>query len=191
MHLTEKIKSLLLEDHQETVFISQNISDWKGEYALPCEISNYYEVVGPKWLHIDLGFIAFDFPPLAELWSQQGGYYWDTRNNIRINNWNTRWLILADSDGDPLIYEIDTGHILFDRHGRETWNPVKLFDNLECMLTCLCILASFIKDAGDEIAENDFIIPTKYVEKMRHYLIEMFGETASDCIISTFEITSE
>ncbi|EGM70695.1 hypothetical protein SOHN41_01451 [Shewanella sp. HN-41] len=83
--------------------------------------------------------------------------------------------MLASSHGDPLIYHLQDGHILFARHRAGRWEPRLLFTYLAQIFRCFNALATLITQAGDTLFDDDYNIQPNYVELIKTKIVNHVG----------------
>ena len=139
-------------------YASQHRNDWKGPILLHQDLIEYYAVFGPLNVSLPAYGNSFYLPRLVDLWKYQEGYRWHGLTKERLTDWNDEWLVVADQGADPFIFSLVTGVILFGNHGHGNWQPKKLFNNIETMVTCLATLSSIvISVSGDLIDDQGYI----------------------------------
>lgn len=144
---------------------SQSADAWQGEIALPAELADFYAQVGPwgKTYHenvgptgITLSETSISFPPLHRLWSLQAGYRWDASDNSPVTDWQDHWLVIADQNADPIIYDTASGRILCAMHGTGRWDADELAPDLPTLLTALLAIANVYEDADEDLRDDDW-----------------------------------
>jgi hypothetical protein len=152
MNLKQRVKELL-SHHGE--LRSQPSSDWKGDFALPEALSEFYRDIGPVDVSIEAPRDSFFLPKLADLWNFQAGYRWHGITLERLPGWEDDWIVVADQGGDPFIFSRSSGHILFAYHGEGRCSPEKLFSDIYIMSACLAELGNFGQEVGKEFCNDD------------------------------------
>ena len=104
-------------------------NEWTGEFELPNQLLEFYQLVGPDNATIEaaLGEPIF-LPSLRRLDSHQTGYRSHPETGERFNDWPNEWIVVADANIDPFIY--CRGEILFAEHGTGGWSPYPIFANI-------------------------------------------------------------
>lgn len=142
----------------------------------------------PESRQLDIGFALFEFPRFEDLIDFQMGYRWHGITQMREPAWDDNWLVLASSHGDPLIYHLKNGSILFARHGAGHWAPRLLFADLAQMSLCFNALATLITHAGDALFDDDYNIQPNYVELIKTEIVHHVGLEQGNQIIEQLEI---
>lgn len=118
------------------------------------------------------------------------GYRWHGITQAREQAWDENWLVLASSHGDPLIYHLKDGHILFARHGAGHWAPRLLFADLDQMSLCFNALAALITEVGETLFDDDYNILPNYVELIKTMIVNHVGLEQGNQIIELLEISA-
>lgn len=159
--------------------VSQSVADWSGPFPLPDPVREYYESVGPDNVSIPAYGNAFYVPSLAKLWTHQAGYRYNAISGDTLEQWDDDWLVVADHGADPYIFSRSDGCVLLAQHGEGTWNPQRLFEDLNSMAACLAILGTVVSDAGLALTdEQSFILP-RYRQLALQRLEELLGSSTA------------
>ncbi|MGL5467167.1 MAG: hypothetical protein ACRDCT_03070 [Shewanella sp.] len=110
--------------------------------------------------------------------------------DLIIPAWDENWIVLASSHGDPLIYHLKDGHILFARHGAGRWAPRLLFADLAQMSLCFNALAALITEVGEALFDDDYNILPNYVELIKTMIVNHVGLEQGNQIIDLLEISA-
>lgn len=150
----------------------QPAADWKGSFALPPQIEQFYWGVGPCNINIELPENPCFLPRLSELWAFQVGYRWSGLNDEPIHDWLDAWLVVASLGGDPFIFHRRTGSILHDFHGSGKWEPQYLFEDLNSMAACLAQLGTIFRQNGRGLWDDNGCM----LAEQRGLAIDQIGE---------------
>ncbi len=132
----------------------QASSDWRGDFPLPQTLIDFYQQVGPNNLQLSCDELV-EMPSLARLWDYQAGYRWHGRSGEAINSWLPNWLVIADNNTDPIVFDLNTEQILFDIHGGE-WHFQRLAIDLATALGAFATMAQAIAECdADEYWDDD------------------------------------
>lgn len=163
---------------------AQGAETWQGEIELPAALAAFYREIGPwgKTYHenvgptgITLSETNINFPPLHRLWSLQAGYRWDASDDTRVEDWAEHWLVIADQNADPIIFDTHSGEILFARHGMGRWDADVLVPDLATLLAALTTIADIYEDAGDELRDDDWALRPEHREHAIARLVPILG----------------
>lgn len=158
------------------------------DLIIPPALKPFLSTAIPDSRQLDIGFALFEFPRCEDLIDFQMGYRWHGITRAREPAWDNNWLVLVSSHGDPLIYHLKDGHILFARHGAGRWEPSLLFTDLAQMSRCFNELAALITQAGDALFDDNFDIQPTYVELIKTMIVKHVGLEQGKQIIETLEI---
>lgn len=176
---------------------AQPADAWQGEIALPAEIAAFYAHVGP-WgktyyenvgpVGITLSETQISFPPLHKLWQLQAGYRWDASNDTRVDDWLDHWLVIADQNADPFIYDTDSGKILHARHGAGAWDAGEIAPDLKTFLAAATAVAHVFEDADEDLRDDDWMLrPEHRDEAMRQLVAILGGQLDAETFFETIE----
>ena len=178
---------------------SQPTSDWRGDFALPTPLEDYYREIGPLGAFINerVGYSGvsipsvgspIDLPPLARLWDWQAGYHWHGITRQRLEDWDDAWLMIASQGGDPFIFKLPSGEILFAQHGGGAWNPEVIFPDIITMTACLATIGSVYNEAGDDLWTEDESVNPRFRAILETKLAAILGsESAAAALADLFE----
>jgi hypothetical protein len=175
---------------------AQSPADWKGEGPLHPSLARFYEEVGPygkdrpggpEGLEIPTVGNPFWLPPLSGLWAFQEGYRWEGLGGERVATWRDEWLVVGDQGGDPFILDGNSGDILHDHHGRGSWAPVRVFDDIFALAFALGTIGVLHEEAGDDLYDEDFEIRTLWSGELRARLVHRFEAADADAIAARLE----
>lgn len=142
----------------------QPADPWQGDMPLPPAVAAFYQQIGPwgETLHahfgpagIDVPGVGVSFAPLHRLWSRQAGYRWQGDSGERLQDWPGHWLVIADQNADPFIFDADSGQVLFARHGGGTWDAAPLAPDLNTFLAALAAVGTVYLDAEEDLEDED------------------------------------
>jgi hypothetical protein len=152
-----EVKQLLLDSLPEITLRPQSIEEWKGPFALPPEVVEYYEEIGPFELEIWGYGNPWYVPRLAMLWELQAGYRYHPDTLENLDGWSNEWLVLAYEGGDPFILDLQSGAVLHDLHGQGVWNPKPLFKNVLEMISVFGVLGGISLRASKDLTDDEGI----------------------------------
>ena len=158
------------------------------DLIMPPALKPWFSSGIPESRQFDIGFALFEFPRFEDLVDFQMGYHWHSITQAREPAWDDNWLVLASSHGDPLIYHLKDGHILFARHGAGHWAPRLLFADLAQMSRCFNALATLITHVGDALFDVDYNIQPNYVELIKTIIVNHVGVEQGNQIVEQLEI---
>lgn len=164
----------LLETHGE--IRSQPASDWNGEFPLPRELERYYREVGPINVTIMSYGNPYFLPSLADLWTFQAGYRWDSFTNESCEDWLETWVVVADEGGDPFILDTQSANVLHAYCGTGTWNAHPIFPDLNTMAACLAQLGAIVLEASDDFVDDESFVRSEWRELAKHKISELTGD---------------
>ena len=171
----------------EVKLISQSANLWQGDFPLPDAVADYYREFGAFDFSIENYGNPFFLPSLESLWKFQSGYRFHGLTNERVEDWQDDWLVIADEGGNPLIYSIEAGNILFDHHGQGVWNPGELFLDLSSMATSLLILGEIVVSAGDSFTDENCYINERFIVSAKERLTQILNsEAEAELVLETF-----
>ncbi|WP_442678744.1 hypothetical protein ACSBM8_14690 [Sphingomonas sp. ASY06-1R] len=169
---------------------------WQGDRPLHPSLARFYEEVGPygkdrprgpEGIEIPTLGNPFWLPPLSGLWAFQEGYRWQGRDGEPVAGWNQAWLVVGDQGGDPFILDEESGHILHDHHGRGSWAPVHLCDDIFALGFVLGTIGVLHEEAGDDLYDEDFEIRPEWSGELRARLGHRFEAAEADAIAARLE----
>ncbi|MBW3529625.1 MULTISPECIES: hypothetical protein [unclassified Shewanella] len=158
------------------------------DIVLPEELCHFLSTAIPDSRQLDIGFALFEFPRVEELIDFQLGYRWHGITRAQESAWDNNWLVLASSHGDPLIYHLKDGHILFARHGAGRWEPCLLFTDLAKMSRCFNEIAALITETDKALFDDNVNIQPTYVELIKAMIVNHVGLEQGNQIIEQLEI---
>jgi hypothetical protein len=180
-------KEILNRAFPNKKLISQNSDLWKGDFALPEAIAEYYRDFGAFNLNIDSYGNDFFFPSLENLWKCQNGYRFHGITNERVEDWEDDWIVIADQGADPFIYSISTGKILFDYHGQGKWEPGETFSDLPSMINSLLILGEIVVGAGEDFTNEEGYINKRFIDSAKENLSHILNsKVETESVLDTF-----
>jgi hypothetical protein len=164
----------------------QAVSDWRGDFALPDGVAEYFTELGPVDVTIEAYGNPYFLPSLARLWSHQLGYRVHGITHERIVDWDDDWLVIADEGADPFIYSRSQGAILRAFHGEGVWEPDGMFDNLAEMVTVFAIIGDVVASAGHALTDADSMILERHRNEAQRRIAEFTGshDTAATILSS-------
>ncbi|WP_312237015.1 hypothetical protein [Stenotrophomonas sp.] len=176
---------------------AQSAALWRGEIALPSELAAFYAQIGPwgETMHAHVGPVGIDipgvnvcFPPLQRLWSLQAGYRWQGNSGERLTDWPDAWLVIAEQNADPFIFDRDSGQILFAFHGAGRWEASVLTQDLATFLAALAAIGTVYLDAGDDLEDDDGALRPAHRDAALRALATVLGdEDAAERFFETLE----
>ena len=177
-------------DFDDFELVSKSFKAWVStdSLSIPSEVKSFFSINLTGKCQFDLGFERFEFPEINNLNDFQTGYRTHGLTEKLIDAWSSNWIVIASSNADPLIYNSDTGSVMFARHGSGTWEPITLFCNLEEMHRCFSLVADIVTQADEELYDDDFNIKELYVSSIKESIKNFLGEEKGDLLIDTFEI---
>ncbi|MFM2476226.1 hypothetical protein [Celerinatantimonas sp. MCCC 1A17872] len=132
----------------------QASSDWRGDFPLPQTLTDFYQQVGPNNLQLCCDDLV-EIPSLARLWDYQAGYRWHSHSGEAIDGWQPNWLVIADNNADPIVFDLNTERVLFDIHGGK-WQFQPLAIDLETAFGAFATMAQAIAQCdADEYWDDD------------------------------------
>lgn len=169
---------------------SQPVTDWRGDFALPEPLEAYYREIGPlgDFINDRVGFAGvsistvgnpFDLWPLARLWDLQAGYRWHGLTGERLEGWDDAWLMIASQGGDPFIFKLSSGEILFAQHGGGAWNPEVIFPDIITMTACLATIGQVCDEAGDDLWTEDESVNPAFRAILETRLTAILGDASA------------
>ena len=169
---------------------SQPATDWRGDFALPVQLEEYYREIGPlgDFINDKVGYSGvsiptvgnpFDLPPLAKLWDLQAGYRWHGITGQRLEDWDDMWLVIASQGGDPFIFQRETGEILFAQHGGGVWNPSEIFTDITTMTACLATIGQVCNEAEDDLLTEDETVNPVFRAILETRLTTILGDASA------------
>lgn len=152
---------------------SQTAVEWTDPNALPAAIADfylhvgplgktYYEKVGPVGCTLTVGGNPVCIPPLSKLASLQAGYAWSESPEHALEDWDPKWLVIAEQGGDPFIYDKSTGHVLFAFHGAGKWEPTFFAKDLNTAIGALATVATSYCALDDDQFDDEALVETGY-----------------------------
>jgi hypothetical protein len=166
----------------------QGIADWAGPFALPEALQRFYAEVGPDDITISNYGNSFFLPALSRLWAAQAGFRWNAVTGEPIRDWSDDWLVVADQGGDPFIYDLPTGGILWAQHGTGSWRPTALFSTIWECAAVLGALGKIADDAGDDFLDEDCFITPRHRSAAKAALTEILGSPSqAEDVLTTLE----
>jgi hypothetical protein len=164
----------------------QQPTDWTGLFPIPNAIERFYHEVGPVDVCVESYGNPFLLPSLTELWQFQAGYCWNGLSGEPAPEWDDDWLVVAYQGGDPFILSRLAGTVLYDQHGRGTWEPGEMFPDLNTMAACLGQLGAVVASAGEDFTDEDCFIRPKWHDKAFRGLQLLLGSSwAADSVLHT------
>ncbi len=184
---------------QHGILEPQPATNWRGDFTLPAQLDAFYREIGPlgEFVNEKVGFAGvsiptvgnpFDLWPLARLWDLQAGYRWHGITKQRLEDWDDSWLVIADQGGDPFIFKLSTGEILFAQHGGGAWNPEVIFPDIITMTACLATIGSVYNEAEDDLWTEDESVNPVFRAILETRLAAILGsESAATALADLFE----
>ncbi len=176
---------------------AQSADLWRGEIPLPTPLAAFYAQIGPwgETVHANVGPVGIDipgvnvcFPPLHRLWSLQAGYRWQGTRGARLADWPDAWLVIAEQNADPFIFERNTGQVLFAFHGAGRWEASVLTQDLTTFLAALAAIGTVYLDAGDDLEDDDGELRPAHRDAALGALATVLGdEAAAERFFQTLE----
>jgi len=137
---------------------SQPKEDWRGDIRLPPELTEYYARIGPKNIELPWHGNNLYLPSLKALWDRQAGYRWHGVTGEVLSDWPDNWIVIAQSGGDPFIFDLQSGHVLFAIAGTGDWAGADdLFDDITSFVHSATTLSEICNDTPD-FYDDDFNI---------------------------------
>jgi hypothetical protein len=154
-------------------------SDWRGTIPLPSDIATYFQQIGPVDVYVRGYGNSTELPSLARLWDYQAGYRWNGITGNAVIGWDDNWIVVGSEGGDPYIFDVESGTVLFARHGEGTWRPRKCYPNLPLMVSCLSTLSAIRRAAGKDFVDEDCFVQPKYREAAIAAITKIAGSAAA------------
>jgi hypothetical protein len=126
--------------------------------SIPEKVISFFNIQLESACEFDLGFERFEFPNVCNINEFQIGYSIHGQTGKAFDGWSPNWIVVARSNYDPLIYNVDNGNVMFARHGAGGWEPITLFSDLEEMLRCFRTLSKIVIEAGEDLYDDDLNI---------------------------------
>jgi len=150
----ENVKKFQLDG----IAFDENITNWFADCD-PCQFTI-------PWIVEDLELFRFD-----TLIDRQIGYRWSMsmeKNDV----WDSHWLVIGQSSGDPVFFNSQTKKIYGALHGTGSWQPVLLAENMkEFILLLYCWLTSLSKyDYG--VYNQDYMIKKELLQEFKRRIVK-------------------
>lgn len=136
----------LQQHNKPEQFQRQDVSEWKGPFALPEELARFYKEVGPQDLELTGPGNPFYFPRLSKLWEYQ---------SIFADHPPMSDALVFLSEGGELhyVYQMRTGHVyLYDVSFEESELLVEEFG---AFFECIAEISLYIDEVGYYTFDED------------------------------------
>ena len=156
----------------------------------PPEIVEFLGSLAENEYTLDTGFAIISFCRPSKLEDYQGGFAWDGNTKEPLDGWEEAWTVFADRLADPLIYDAESGRVLFDLHGRGTpWAPHVAFDSPEQALEVARALRGIYRAAGDSFyRDDDFNVASDVVAEAKELIGRQVAAGIARTAMDVFEL---
>ena len=132
-------------------------------------IIRWLDCIGDSDIVIDWPAGDFRLYGKSMLASRQNGYI--------SEKWNNSWLVIADSNADPFIYDKREGKIFFSRHGEGKWHVTQITENFSQLAEVLYLYAKiFYCDFSGDILDSECEVKIDFVDKIKESIFSILNK---------------
>lgn len=150
----------------------------------------FYEAEGPA----DNTLIPWTVESLklhsaSELLDAQVGYRWIGEERVQSPSWLPTWVVVASVFNDPFFVDtsVETGPVLFARHGAGGWEPHEVASSMESFVQCLARFESVLLGRFDLDVWNDSGLRPDFVAEVKRAVGGVLTAEQVDAFIALIE----